>query len=128
MLIRFVIEKLDSDSGRRQGLFQAAKNLRESDRLSKRDDEALEELRAWFNANLEKPDRLAWSSKPNAKAQGLSWFKHTAVEHIAKMRAFAQILERYDVAVHMIKTDRPGYILYEDEYQIAAYPFSDTPT
>ena len=32
------------------------------------------------------------------------------------------------VAVEMIKTERPGYIVYEDEYQIAAYPLADTKT
>jgi hypothetical protein len=128
MLIRFVIEKLDSDSGRRQGLFQAAKTLRESGRLSKHHEEALEELRDWFNSNLERPERQAWSSKANAKAQALSWFKDTAAEHIGKMREFAAILEYYDLPVQMIKTERPGYILYEDEHQVAAYPFSDTQT
>ncbi len=44
------------------------------------------------------------------------------------MRAFAEILERHGMAVRMIHTDRPGYVLYEDEFQIAAYPFADTPT
>jgi hypothetical protein len=35
---------------------------------------------------------------------------------------------RYWTAVKVIKTHRPGYVVYEDEFQIAAYPFSDTPT
>jgi hypothetical protein len=28
----------------------------------------------------------------------------------------------------VIKTDRPGYILYEDNAQVVAEPFNDTPT
>jgi hypothetical protein len=38
------------------------------------------------------------------------------------------MLERYGVSVEMIKAKRLGYVLYEDEYQIAAYPFNETPT
>lgn len=128
MLIRFVVETRDPNSGRRQGLFQAAKSLRESGRLSAADEEKLEGLRTWFNINLERPKRLALSSRSNAKAQALSWFKDTAITHIAKMREFSTVLEGYGLAVQMIKTNRPGYVLYEDEYQVSAYPFSDTQT
>ncbi len=128
MLVRFVIENLDPNSGRRQGLFQAAKSLRDSGLLSRADDDALEELWAWFNKHLEKPDRLALSPRPHAKAQALSWFKDTATAHIAKMREFSTILARYGLTVQMVKANRPGYVLYEDEFQITAYPFSDTQT
>lgn len=128
MLIRFITERFDRRSGRRQGLFAAAIILRDSGTLSEVDDNALESLWDWFNKNLQKPDRLSLSSHPNAKAQALSWFKDTATLHIAKMREFAEILERYDVQVQLIKTDRPGYVVYEDEHQLCAYPFADTQT
>ena len=29
-------------------------------------------------------------------------------------------------AVEIVKTRRPGYILYEDDHQVAAIPFRDT--
>jgi len=35
---------------------------------------------------------------------------------------------RTSVAVEAITTDRPGYIIFEDDNQIAAEPFADTPT
>jgi hypothetical protein len=44
------------------------------------------------------------------------------------MREFQRILGAYGIAVETIRTRRPGYVVYEDEFQIAAYPFSDTPT
>jgi hypothetical protein len=44
------------------------------------------------------------------------------------MREFQEVLERYGVTVQMIRAKRLGYVLYEDEFQVAAYPFSDTPT
>jgi hypothetical protein len=128
MFVRFVINDIDSNSGRRQGLFQAAKALRESGVLTDPDHEKLEAIRSWFNENLESPTRLALSLRPHSKAQAISWFRDTATIHIAKMRELQEVLERYGLTVKMIKAMRLGYVLYEDQYQVAAYPFSDTPT
>ncbi len=128
MFVRFVVKHLDPNSGRRQGLFQAAKQLRESDDLSAEDLDSLDEIRGWFNTHLERPSRLSISSRPNKKAQAIGWFKGTARRHIRKMREFQRILESHGVAVEMIKTRRPGYVVYEDRFQIAAYPFRDTQT
>lgn len=128
MFVRFVVKNLDPRSGRRQGLFGAAKALIKSGVLSAADDDHLERVWGWFNEHLEKPARLAVTSRPHGKAQAISWFRDTAFEHIAKMREFQSVLERYGVHVEMIRAKRVGYILYEDEFQVAAYPFSDTPT
>lgn len=35
------------------------------------------------------------------------------------------MLENHGVAVRMLKADRVGYVVYEDDYQIVAEPFSD---
>lgn len=127
VFIRFVTSRLDPDSGRRQGLFQAETELRESGDLSKEDRERLEALRSWFNLHLEKPTRLSWSKRSNRKDQAISWFKSQATAHVGKMREFQRILERYGIAGEVITTTRPGYIVYEDMNQVAAYPFADTP-
>ena len=71
---------------------------------------------------------MAVSSRPHAKTQAISWFRDTATQHIAQMREFQTVLERHGLVVEMIKAKRLGYILYEDEFQVCAYPFSDTPT
>jgi hypothetical protein len=36
-------------------------------------------------------------------------------------------LEDKDIGVRELRTERPGYILYEDEHQVAAMPFAETP-
>jgi hypothetical protein len=128
VFIRFVVKRLDSDSGRRQGLFQAAIRLRESDDITGQDRKRLLALSNWFNQNLERPARLSLSARPHAKPQAISWFKDTSIQHISRMRQFQRILERYGIAVEMLLTRRPVYIVYEDEFQVAAYPFSDTRT
>ncbi len=56
----------------------------------------------------------------------ISWFKDTAQTHIGKMREMVALLEHHDVSVRMIKTMRPGYVVYEDEFQIVAVPFADS--
>ena len=127
MFLRFVVREIDSNSGKRQGLFQALATLEDSGVLTIHDAKYLDAICDWFAKHLQVPTRLAISSRHHGRAQAVSWFKDTAADHIAKMRELAEILERYGVPVEMIKTKRLGYILYEDEFQIAAFPFSDTP-
>jgi hypothetical protein len=126
MFVRFVIANRDEDSGRRQGLFQAAADLQASGRMSRFDEERLDEVEQWFRETLAVPERFALSSKPHAKAQAISWFKDTATEHINWMREFQSLLESYGIVVSMLRASRPGYMVYEDEHQVVAYPFSDT--
>jgi len=127
MFVRFVVSELDPTSGRRQGLFQAAKRLKESDDLKAGDRDRLERLGAWFDENLQRPLRLAMSSRPHRKAQAISWFKDSATAHIAKMRELEDVLGRHGAAVQLIKARRVGYVVYEDQFQIVACPFGDTP-
>ena len=59
VFIRFVVKRLDSDSGRREGLFQAAVRLRESDDITGQDRKLLVALFNWFNQNLKRPAGLS---------------------------------------------------------------------
>jgi hypothetical protein len=128
MFIRFVVNETDSNSQRRQGLFRAVQTLGESGALNSDDAEHLNAICRWFDEHLREPERLAISSRHHGRAQALSWFKDSATDHIAKMRELAKVLGRYGVPVEMIRAKRLGYILYEDEFQVAAFPFNDTPT
>lgn len=128
MYIRFVVGHLDEDSGRRQGLFQAAASLRRRGRLLPHEQEQLEGLVAWFTDNLERPKSFSRSRKPHAANRALSWFKDTAALHITKMYKAAAVLEAHGVVVEVVKATRPGYVVYEDDYQITAEPYSDTET
>jgi hypothetical protein len=128
MFIRFVVSEIDPDSGVRQGLYQAVARLRDTSEISPGDRDLLDEINDWFSKNLEKPTQLSISRRSHGKAQAISWFKASAVTHIQRMREFASVLESHDIAVEMITSRRPGYVVYEDEFQIAAYPFKDTAT
>ncbi len=52
----------------------------------------------------------------------VSWFKDTpsAQEWISVFRDLVAILEDSDMEVGMLTTDKPGMIVYEDDYQIVA--------
>jgi hypothetical protein len=126
--LRFVVNAQDSDSGHRQGLFQAAAALAAAGVMHEHELAEYEDHRRWFSQNLKKPDRLDISSRPHSRAQALSWFKSTATDHIAHMRVLARLLESHGVTTEMIRSSRPGYVLYEDDHQVAAYPFAETTT
>lgn len=124
--VRFVIRNLDCDSGRRQGLFQALGDLHERGKLSPEEQRTYDETYEWFRKNLRKPRRFTRSSKPHAKKVALSWFRDTATEHVRRMHDLAEILEAHGIPTEMLRTNRPGYIVYEDRHQVAAEPFGDT--
>ena len=127
MYLRFVVTDIDEDSERKLGVFHAVGNLRRQGRLFFYEEQLHDSIRQWFNENLERPTRFTASKPPfyRKKSKALSWFKDTAHEHIARVREFTVILENHGVPVRMLKTNRVGYVVYEDEYQVVAEPFAD---
>ncbi len=128
MFLRFVTTELHRESHQELGVFQAAYRLRDKGSLSQSEELLLKKVSGWFNANLEKPKRFTSAKPPyyRKRQNGISWFKDSAREHIGKMREMVALLEHHDVSVRMIKTTRPGYVVYEDEFQVVAVPFADS--
>lgn len=129
--IRFVIRALDSDSGVEAGIFSAAYALRDGSDVSLVDREALAEELAWFEKHLTTPTRFnRTSSKGHYRrsTKGVSWFKDDAREYLTRMHHLKSLLEANGHDVTMIVEDRIGYVVYEDECQVVAEPFSETRT
>lgn len=118
-LIRFVVGRKDEDSHVEQGVFQAAARAIELGTITGTDADELNSLRTWFNENLEKPNSFGRGKH----SSGICWFKVEASEHIARIWQMARILERHGIYVKKIKTDKPGYLVYEDDWQVVAEPF-----
>jgi hypothetical protein len=117
--IRFVVGRKDEDSHVEQGIFQAAGQAIEWKNITGSDADELNELRTWFSENLEKP-----TSFGRGKLRfGICWFKTDATEHISRIWEMVQILERNGIFIKKIRTDRPGYVIYEDDWQLVAEPF-----
>ena len=117
--VRFVIGRKDEDSNVERGIFQAAGQALEWQNVTGSDADELKELRAWFNENLEKPTSFG----RDTLRLGICWFKTAATEHISRIWQMVQILERNGIYVKKIRTDKPGYVIYEDEWQLVAEPF-----
>jgi hypothetical protein len=117
--IRFVIGRKDEDSHVEQGIFQAAAQALESQNITGTDADELNELRTWFSENLKKPTSFG----RDKLRLGICWFKTGSTEHISRIWEMVQILERNGIYVKKIRTDRPGYVIYEDEWQLVAEPF-----
>ena len=128
MFLRFVTADVDEDSHEEVGVFHAAYKLRDSGMLSDDEEAVLQEIRDWFNRHLDKPTRFTSAKPPyyRKRQNGISWFKDSASEHIGKIREMVALLKHHDVPVRMIKSDRPGYIVYEDNFQVVAVPFADS--
>lgn len=126
MFLRFVVPEIDNESHRELGVFQAIAKLRRRGVLSKHEEEQDDLIGRWFDKNLKKPTRFTVSKPPfyRKKSKAISWFKDSAHEHLAHVRSLVAILRDHGVFVQMLKTDRVGYVAYEDEYQIVAEPFA----
>lgn len=127
MYLRFVVAEIDEDSERSLGVFHALWNLRVAGKLREYEEAHHDTVRWWFSANLERPTRFTAAKAPfyRKKNRALSWFKDSAIDHIAQIRELVVILENHGVYVRTLKAKRVGYVVYEDEYQIVAEPFAD---
>ncbi|MBZ0262158.1 MAG: hypothetical protein K8F90_16350 [Hyphomicrobiales bacterium] len=115
-------------TGVSDGLFVAAYELLRGTDIPNYHRENLYDLVDWFRKNLKVPNRLNSTSSKGWKRRnpkGISWYKDTAHEHISKMREISTILRDLGVNVSERSTLRPGYIVYEDEHQVVAEPFSE---
>jgi hypothetical protein len=124
--LRFVVADVHPVSMKELGVFHAVLHLREAGKLQQHEEELHDVTRQWFNENLEKPTRFTASKPPFYRKpnKAISWFKDTARDHLAHMRDLVAILQNHGISVRMLKTERVGYVLYEDEYQIVAEPFA----
>jgi len=109
--VRFVIGRKDEESHVEQGVFPAAARALEWQNITGSDAGELNELRAWFSENLEKPTSFG----RDKLRLGICWFKTGSTEHISRLWEMVHILERNGIYVKKIRTDIPGYVIYEDE-------------
>lgn len=123
--VRFIVDGRERVSGVRLGFFGEAYRVRNEVLAPPEDRTRLAELLEWFKENLAIPDRFARSGNRHAHGKGLSWFKPDAIEHITKAREITDIVERCGIRVEMRTTSEPGYVIYEDQFQICAQPFRE---
>ena len=129
--VRFVTGVSDPDDGTPLGVFAACYDLlRDEDT----DETMAAELRAyldWFKEHLDTPDsftRHAFMGRGSSGEQGkaLCWYRSSSQNFIRHMWTLVRILREHGITVTKITTDNPGYVAYEDEYQVVAIPVAGT--
>ena len=129
--LRFVGTGRHAHSGVEVGLFQIAYSIRDSHATSQGVERAIRQQLDWFSKHLPAPKRFNRSRSKGyyrRTTKGISWFKDTATECLARMFILKRIAEEHGYLVSVISEDRIGFIVYEDEVQVVAEPFSDTRT
>lgn len=123
MFIRFVSAEIDEGSLVTAGLFCAASDLRESEGLPDYEFDALTALWDWFKEHMDSP--FEYLPHHRRYEAAVCWFKPTAREHIERAWELVAILERHDVLIWTIKSQRVGYVYYEDDVQVFARPYDE---
>jgi len=127
-LLRFVTQATHPPFGHRTGVFSIAYSLRDR---SPADAARVQELAGhlqWFEKNLAIPTRFSTSRHPRADATAISWIKAGADGHVRRLRLLVALVDEMSgVGLEELRTNRPGYIVYEDDQQVLALPFADTP-
>jgi hypothetical protein len=126
MYLRFVVAELHPASGKELGVFHAVGSLRDGGRLARHEEEQYDEITKWFDDHLKTPTKFTTAKPPfyRRQSKAISWFKDTANEHINRVRLLVEILRNHGISVQMLKTERVGYVVYEDEHQIVAEAFT----
>lgn len=129
MYLRFVRQSPILGAKSREGFFVAAYELLDDGNVDHHTHLHLTEILAWFRSNLAVPTKFSRSSSKGIYRRettaGLSWFKSGARAHLDKAHELKALLELHGHAIDILTTSRPGYVVFEDEYQIVAQPFAD---
>lgn len=124
-LIRFVVLEVENRSRVERGLLRGSSRLQKAGIFSAAEEEFLKETFKFFNTQLPKPKRMARANRSGVEPKAVSWFKPTAARFIARMQDLAAMLEAHGIHTKRLTTSKPGFVVYEDEYQVVAEAFSD---
>lgn len=114
MFICFVVGADDENHRSLTGVITEARILRDDNKLNPYEEEWLEDIFDWLNSHLPHPPFSAGKFPRDAVA----WFKAESSGFINRMWDIVAIIENHDVSVRLLKSQNPGKVVYEDEYQI----------
>ena len=122
MYLRFITEFKNEWGEQDTGVFQALGYLIRSEQVFEYDRQRLNEIREWFNCELDRPKRFNKHSNKNKANVAISWYKDTAIQHLKHMYDLVPIFETYGIRIDIIKKKNPGYKVFEDDFQIVTIP------
>jgi len=116
--VRFAARGKHADSCSRIGVFAAAYDFLKQNASDEPEWERVRSSVRWFEKHLPIPDDIDHE-------RAIFFFKSNAKECIREMWALVHGLRDVGTLVEMQWTERPGRIVYSDEYQIGALPWAD---
>jgi hypothetical protein len=120
MFVRFVAGTDSENAYWLTGVITSARVLRDDGELYRHEVNLLAEAFEWFNQHLpcppfrEKFQTGAWTR------EAVCWFRDDAGEPLGRIWDIIFILEEHGVPVRLVTTNRPGKIVYSDEFQVVA--------
>ena len=125
MYLRFETEEIHINSGKPKGIFTLAYDLIEEKTLTLEEERTLTNILCWFGDNLQVPSRFSRKRNNSHKnTLGISWLKPDANDVVARFWELKSILENSGYNINVMKIERPGKVVYEDEQQLVAIPFN----
>ena len=115
MFVRFVVPYRHPGSEPQRSVLAELHRLEEEGELLSHEADRFRESENWLARHLPRAD---------APEEAVRWLRVTASEPVSCMRALAAILETRGIPVQEMLTNNPGEIVYEDDHQVAAVPFS----
>ena len=113
MFSRFITSETNSQSHQLQGFFATSYALLDSG-LSQEEEIELKILLGWFKLNLPVPDCFH-------QKRAVFWYRNSAHECLGTMWKLANILRSHSYAIEVQSCQRLCNIVYQDEFQVAAY-------
>ena len=126
MYIRFAQLRRDPVARVAPGLFHAFHRLPPFDGSDWRHRE-IRDRYAWFNQNLDRPDRLCMPVGKKALRRGVCWFRDGASDHVSEARYLAWLLSDIGIPIRELRSDRPGTLIFGDDIQIVVVPERGAP-
>jgi hypothetical protein len=125
MYLRFVTDEVDLRTGKAKGMFSLAYELIRESVLSYDDEGLLKQSLNWVESNIPIPTKFSRTNNEYRKnTGGLCWLKSESREAVSKHWDVKNVLEIAGYSVKLIKTNNPGKMVYEDDFQAVALPFS----
>ena len=120
MYIRYHVKYSSPKTLQPVGLFVAVWHLVKNDILTKEEVEEYWRKRRYTEEVLPIPPFYSDSNTIGA----VTWFKETdkAKSLLGELSFYFDILNKYGVDLEMSRTDNPGQIIYEDDFQVGVLP------
>jgi hypothetical protein len=120
VFVRFVVGADAENAAWLTGVITEARLLHDAGELYDHESERLEVTFEWFNEHLPCPPFKRKLSSGEWTRDAVAWFRAEATEAIRRTWDIVSVLREHGVVVRMVTSDRPGKIVYEDDYQVVA--------